>query len=258
MNPTAPLPRWVDGRNWTCVDFVSDLHLHAEEPATWRAFQHHLQQTPAQALFILGDLFEVWVGDDVLQAPAAFFERECVQALAQASQRLPLYWIPGNRDFLTGPAFLQATGMLALEDPCTLVLKDETCLLSHGDAMCLQDREYQHFRALVRSRAWQTDFLKQPLSGRLAQAQAMRAESRAHQASQMVWADVDTEAAGAALIRAGASRLIHGHTHRPADHVLAPGLMRTVLSDWCATASPPRTQVLRWQRGWQRLNAETT
>jgi UDP-2,3-diacylglucosamine hydrolase len=258
MNPTAPLTHWVDGRNWTCVDFVSDLHLHAEEPATWRAFQHHLQHTPAQALFILGDLFEVWVGDDVLQAPGAFFERECVEALAQTSQRLALYWMVGNRDFLTGQAFLQAAGMQPLQDPCTLVLQDETCLLGHGDAWCLQDHKYQQFRALVRSQAWQTGFLKQPLSSRLDQAQAMRTESQAHQAAQTVWADVDTEAARAALTQAGASRLIHGHTHRPADHVLAPGLVRTVLSDWCATASPPRTQVLRWQQGWQRFNAETT
>ncbi len=256
MSPTASLPHRVDGRAWTCVDFVSDLHLHPEEPATWRAFQGHLQHTHAQALFILGDLFEVWVGDDVLQAPSAVLERECVQALAHTAQRLALYWIPGNRDFLTGPAFVQAAGVQALQDPCTLVLQDETCLLSHGDALCVQDRDYQNFRAMVRSRAWQTDFLSQPLSSRLAQAQAMRVQSQAHQAAQMVWADVDTQTACAALTQAGASRLIHGHTHRPADHVLAPGLVRTVLSDWNALASPARTQVLRWQHGWQRISAE--
>ncbi len=255
MSPDLPLPSGVDGRAWACVDFVSDVHLQAEEPATWRVFSQFLQHTPAQALFILGDLFEVWVGDDVLQDPGAHWERECVQALAECAQRMALFWIPGNRDFLTGTTFAQACGMQVLPDPCKLVLHNETCLLSHGDAWCLQDHEYQQFRTKVRSKGWQTDFLNQPLSLRLAQAQAMRAQSQAHQASKKVWADVDTDAACAALKEAHASRLIHGHTHRPADHPLAPGLTRTVLSDWCALASPPRAQVLRWRQGWHRINA---
>ena len=114
----------LDGRGWTCIDFVSDLHLQASEPETWSVFNQYLRSTPAQALFILGDLFEVWIGDDVLDAPDAW-EQQCVQALANASQRLKLFWIPGNRDFLTGEHFAHRAGCVTLNDPCRLTLDTE-------------------------------------------------------------------------------------------------------------------------------------
>ena len=127
---TAQLPTSVDGRHWHCLDVVSDLHLQASEPATWQAFEQYLKSTPAQALFILGDLFEVWIGDDVLDHPLGAWEQGCVAALAKAAERLELFWIPGNRDFLTGDAFASRCAVVRLDDPCQLLLPSETCLLS--------------------------------------------------------------------------------------------------------------------------------
>ena len=246
----------LDGRGWTCIDFVSDLHLQASEPETWSVFNQYLRSTPAQALFILGDLFEVWIGDDVLDAPDAW-EQQCVQALANASQRLKLFWIPGNRDFLTGEHFAHRAGCVTLNDPCRLTLSTEICLLSHGDALCLQDHDYMAFRSLVRSTEWQSGFLARSLSERQEMAQAMRVQSMIVQKSKAAWSDVDENAALQWLNRAGATRLIHGHTHQPADHRLDPRHTRTVLSDWSAKAQPPRCQILRWQGNWARINAKT-
>ncbi len=256
MNGSMPLPSSVDGRQWACIDLVSDLHLQAGEPATWLAFERHLQNTPVQALFVLGNLFEVWVGDDILHDPLGAWEQQCVEVLAQTARRLHLFWIPGNRDFLTGHAFAEAAGMVTLADPCRLQLAHETCLLSHGDAMCLQDHDYLAFRRQVRAPSWQEAFLARPLAQRLSLARDMRVQSQARQQTMSVGADVDGSAARQALMNAAATRLIHGHTHRPADHDLGQGLTRTVLSDWCLDARPPRAQVLRWQQGWQRINAE--
>ena len=254
---TAQLPTSVDGRHWHCLDVVSDLHLQASEPATWQAFEQYLKSTPAQALFILGDLFEVWIGDDVLDHPLGAWEQGCVAALAKAAERLELFWIPGNRDFLTGDAFASRCGAVRLNDPCQLLLPSETCLLSHGDALCLQDHEYMTFRSLVRSTEWQSGFLARSLSERQEMAQAMRVQSMIVQKSKAAWSDVDENAALQWLNRAGATRLIHGHTHQPADHAMGTRHTRTVLSDWSAKAQPPRCQILRWQGNWARINAKT-
>jgi UDP-2,3-diacylglucosamine hydrolase len=244
----------VDGRGWDCVDFVSDLHLQEGEPGTWSAFAVYLSESPAQALFVLGDLFEAWVGDDVLSAPSGSFERRVVNALHEASERMAVFWMVGNRDFLTGPAFAGACGAQPLADPCRLQLAEEAVLLSHGDALCLDDRDYLAFRAKVRSAAWQKDFLAQPLHQRQAQARQMREQSQARQQSARSYADVDDEAARSWLREWQVSHLVHGHTHRPAEHDLGAGLRRSVLSDWCDSARPPRAQVLRWQHGWHRLS----
>ncbi len=231
--------------HWRQIDFISDLHLQASEPATFEAWQHTLQTTCADALFILGDLFEVWVGDDVAPDLAAdSFEAQCARVLHATAQRLPVYFMHGNRDFLLGPVFARLCGMTLLDDPTVLRLGHERYLLSHGDALCLDDTDYLQFRAQVRSLAWQNAFLSQPLAERQAIARGLREQSESRKRSGVAYTDVDATAARDWLQAAQASTLIHGHTHRPADHDLAPGLRRVVLSDWDAAALPPRQEVL--------------
>lgn len=241
------MPRFeelVAPSHWRTVDFLSDLHLQASEPDTLAAWHHYLQTTPADALFILGDLFEVWVGDDALDDPGSFESQACALLLAASRQRA-LFFLRGNRDFLIGPGFARHTGATLLHDPTVLVWQGQRLLLSHGDALCLDDVDYQRFRVQARSVQWQEHFLAQPLAQRRAQARGIRAESEARKQSGAVYADVDGPAAIAWLQAARATTLVHGHTHRPAEHPLAPDVRRVVLSDWDAAAQPPRADVLR-------------
>jgi UDP-2,3-diacylglucosamine hydrolase len=229
--------------HWRTVDLVSDLHLQAADAATFGAFQGYLETSPADAIFILGDLFEVWVGDDAAALPG--FEAQCAAILQKAAARRPIYFMHGNRDFLLGADFAARTGITLLEDPSVLVLHGERWLLSHGDLLCLEDTDYLRFRAQVRSPAWQQAILAQPLEERRTLARSVRAQSEDRKQSPgMVWADVDADAARDWLHRAGAATLVHGHTHKPADHELGHGLRRIVLSDWDAAARPPRAQLL--------------
>jgi len=230
--------------HWRTVDFLSDLHLQAAEPATLACFERYLAGSQADALFLLGDLFEVWVGDDACDE-AGSFEAALAERLAAAARQRPVYFMHGNRDFLVGTSFFERTGVIALADPTVLIFGTQRLLLSHGDLLCLGDVDYQRFRRLARSSAWQQAFLAQPLAERRAQARAMREQSEAHKRAGEAYADVDGPAALAWLQAAGAHTLVHGHTHRPAEHVLAPGYRRVVLSDWDATARPPRADVLR-------------
>ena len=239
-----PVPCVQVPPHWQRVDFISDLHLDAHEPATFEAWAHHMARTPADALFILGDLFEVWVGDDDNDA----FVQRCVAALANTSQRLPVFFLCGNRDFLAGPQLMQASGMQALDDPTVLDLGSSRLLLSHGDSLCLDDTDYLAFRAQVRTPDWQSAFLARPLSERLALARSLRQQSEQRKQSQAPYADVDADAARAWLRDAHAQVLVHGHTHQPQVHDLGDGLQRWVLSDWQAHASPPRLEITRWQR----------
>ena len=210
-----------------------------------------MHATQADAVFILGDLFEVWVGDDVIDPassfldPSAGFEARCGQVLLDASRRLPVYFVHGNRDFLLGPAFAKACGMTLLNDPTVLDFANQRWLLSHGDALCLADTDYMNFRMLVRSRQWQSDFLSQPLAQRQETARTLRAKSEQLKRSAASYTDLDTEACCDWLHSAQATTLIHGHTHQPADHDLPNGLKRITLSDWDARAVPPRAEVLR-------------
>ena len=258
---TPPRAQHIQGDSaWQRVDFISDVHLDASEAATFEAWKNHLLHTPAHALFILGDLFEVWVGDDTPEP----FAHACLDVLAQTAQRLPIYFLCGNRDFLWGtqtpPAF-----MGWLDDPCLLRLGQHNFLLSHGDAWCLADTDYLAFRAQVRQAQWQQDFLSKPWPERHAIGLALRQQSQAKQQRMQQYADVDTQAARQALHQAHADTLINGHTHRPAEHDLGDGLTRWVLSDWEALATPPRLQVLCWlrdqekspSRGLCRVNAST-
>jgi len=239
---------------WHAVDFISDLHLQADAPATLEAWRGYLQGSSADAIFILGDLFEVWVGDDAATQPG--FEAQCAQILHEAAQRRPLFLLHGNRDFLLGDAFARQTGVHLLSDPTVLDFLGERWLLSHGDVLCLDDTEYLRFREQVRSRDWQRAFLAQPLDERRAFARSARAQSQARRHDPATpWADVDAPAARGWLQRAQARTLIHGHTHRPGEHELGQGLRRIVLSDWDAAAQPPRAQLLRLSAaGLQRID----
>jgi UDP-2,3-diacylglucosamine hydrolase len=229
---------------WRTVDFISDLHLQADEPQTHAAWADYLSHTPADAVFMLGDVFEVWVGDDVL-SDSQSFEARCAHTMRQASQRLDLFLMHGNRDFLMGDTLMAHSGATLLADPCCLIAGHERWLLSHGDALCVDDVDYQHFRTQVRSRQWQDKFLAQQLPERQAIARQLRTQSEARKSTDATYADVDTPSALEWLQTAGCTHLIHGHTHRPGHHILAQGYERTVLSDWDLSAAPPRAEVLR-------------
>jgi len=242
--------------HWRRIDFISDLHLQAGEIATYEAWQQYLKNTAADALFILGDLFEVWVGDDgaaVQVGQTLGFEAQCQQTLVEASQRMAVFFMHGNRDFLLGEVFASASGMTLLDDPTVLAFDDRRWLLTHGDALCLDDTDYQQFRATVRTSAWRKAFLSKPLTERQTIARSLRAQSESRKTSGAPYADVDTTAALRWLEAAHANTLIHGHTHRPADHLLAQvdGIpkRRLVLSDWDAGATPARLEVLQLSLG---------
>lgn len=232
---------------WRTVDVASDLHLHADDTDTFDAFAHYLRTTPADALLLLGDVFEVWIGDDA--ATAGSFEARCADLLRQASARCAVYLQHGNRDFLVGPAFLQRCGATALADPTALGFAGRRWLFSHGDALCLADTDYLRFRAEVRTPEWQRAFLARPLEERRALARGMRGESESRKRSGADYADADAGAVARWLSAAGADTLVHGHTHRPADHGVDGGRRRTVLSDWDLRAAPPRAEVLRITAG---------
>ncbi|GKS89086.1 UDP-2,3-diacylglucosamine diphosphatase [Acidovorax sp. SUPP2539] len=244
--------------DWRTVEFISDLHLQASEPATFDAWRRYLRTTDASAVFILGDLFEVWVGDDCIDDAEGAFEAECGALLREAARQRPVFFMHGNRDFLVGQRFLAHCGLTGLHDPTVLQFGGERTVLSHGDLLCLDDVDYQRFRAQARSTEWQQRFLSQPLAVRRAQARGIREQSEARkQSGDAAYADLDGPATQQWLQAAGASTLIHGHTHRPAVHAVGPGLQRVVLSDWDAAARPPRAEVLRLSpgRGLERLAA---
>lgn len=230
---------------WTTADFISDLHLQAGEAATFEAWRHYMRTTPADAVFILGDLFEIWAGDDAALEPG--FANDCAGVLSATAARLPVFFMHGNRDFLVGASFARSCRITLLDDPTVLGFLGERWLLTHGDSLCLRDTEYLAFRAQVRRKSWQRQFLDQPLARRNAIANSLREQSEARKRSGIANTDVDVDedAARAWLEAADAKVMIHGHTHRPADHALGGGRRRLVLSDWDAAASPPRLQVLR-------------
>lgn len=238
---------------WRCVDFISDLHLQESEPANFLAWQNYMAHSPADAVFILGDLFEVWVGDDVLAVEASpSFEDSCCRVLSRCAQQRKLYFMRGNRDFLVSEAFARACALQLLDDFSVLSFGGQRYLLSHGDALCLADEPYQAFRAQVRSASWQADFLATPLLARLEQARAMRAASelrkQQQQAAGAAWVDVDCEAAVKWMDIARARHFIHGHTHEGRDHAITSAQgqgIRHVLPDWSVADEPSRGYALR-------------
>jgi UDP-2,3-diacylglucosamine hydrolase len=240
---------------WRSVEFISDLHLSAATPCTFEVWAAYLRASAADAIFILGDLFEVWIGDDA-RAPGSFAERAAAVLLDAAAQR-PVSFMVGNRDFLVGAALLRHCGVAALADPTVLDAWGQRVLLTHGDALCLADEAYQRFRAEVRSDAWRREFLAKPLTERERLARAMRDASESAKRAKPVedWADVHPAAAVSWMHAAGSRTMVHGHTHRPGSEVLAPGYTRHVLSDWDLDLPPHRAQVLRLTRdGFTRID----
>ncbi|KAF1721026.1 UDP-2,3-diacylglucosamine diphosphatase [Pseudoxanthomonas wuyuanensis] len=240
--------------------FISDLHLDAERPAITELFGAfmHREARQAEALYILGDLFEAWVGDDDPSETGAYVA-DRIREVADAG--VPVYFIRGNRDFLVGDAFARRAGMRILPDPAVIVLYGCPLLLMHGDLLCSDDTAYQAFRAQTRNPQWQQQFLAQPLAARLAFAAQARAASLARQQGMIrsdraqfeTVTDVTPATVESTLARYGIETLIHGHTHRPALHTLqAAGreCRRIVLGDWYEQGS-----VLRADADGYRLQA---
>ncbi len=251
--------------------FISDLHLDAERPAVTELFGAFMQKeaTRADALYILGDLFEAWVGDDDPSETGAYVAariREVADAVAVALRELtdagvPVFFIRGNRDFLLGQDYAQRAGMRILPDPCVITLYGKPVLLQHGDLLCTDDTAYQAFRAQTRDPAFIAQFLSQPLEARIAFAQKARAASQARQSEMKeddraqfeTVTDVAPDEVLATFRRYGVDTMIHGHTHRPAVHnvqVSDATCTRIVLGDWYEQGS-----VLRVDADGYRLDA---
>ncbi|MFL6650766.1 MAG: UDP-2,3-diacylglucosamine diphosphatase [Sulfurifustaceae bacterium] len=216
--------------------FISDLHLTAARPAINELFFDFLvrEARGAEALYILGDFFEYWIGDDAVEQ--AEYQPIVARLRAVVDAGTPTYFMHGNRDFLVGERFARASGCRLLPDPTRIDLYDTPTLLMHGDTLCLDDVGYLAFRKMVRDERWQRDFLAKPLAERERIARGAREESQrstAQKAAEIM--DVTPAAVADAMRTHGVRQLIHGHTHRPAEHVFdldgAPA-RRIVLGDW--------------------------
>ena len=220
--------------------FASDLHLDSCAPWAIDAFLAFLagEARGADSLYLLGDLFEVWIGDDDDDADHA---RACAGIAQLVASGVPVYVIHGNRDFLLGAEFERRTGAKLLPDPVLVDLHGVPTLLSHGDVFCTEDRSYQQLRSIVRRTGWQRRFLALGLDARRALATAARAGSKAHtERTVPTIMDVNPEAVERAFRATGARRLIHGHTHRPDIHELSldgTRAERVVLAPWYEAAS---------------------
>ncbi|MDQ2068934.1 UDP-2,3-diacylglucosamine diphosphatase [Natronospira bacteriovora] len=215
--------------------FISDLHLHTTRPEITRLFLDFLQgeAREAEALYILGDLFEAWIGDDA----ASEHDQAVIAGMkALTDSGVPGYFMRGNRDFLIGERFARETGFSILPDPTTVTLYGEPVLLMHGDSLCIDDHDYMAFQQVVRSEAWQQDFLSKPIEDRIAFARKAREESAARgKEKSMEIMDVNKQEVKKSMAAAGVRRFIHGHTHRPAIHdieVNGEPAQRIVLGDW--------------------------
>lgn len=218
-----------------CI-FISDLHLCDSRPHITAAFIEFLEltATKAQALYILGDLFEYWAGDDTIEVGA---QQTSIDALRRLSENVPVFFMAGNRDFLIGDGFSKATGITILPDPSLISLYGKPVLLSHGDALCTDDTAYQVFRTEVRNETWQRQFLSQPLEARIAFIEQLRAKSEQEKSTKsMQIMDVNAIAVEDLLRQYDYPQLfIHGHTHRPNTHVYhlaGHTCERRVLGDW--------------------------
>lgn len=220
--------------------FISDLHLDDRRPETTTLLQTFLQQEAAnaEALYILGDLFEFWLGDDV-PTPCSLAVAAALSELNK--QGVPCYFMHGNRDFLLKEDYAKQAGMTLLAEETVIDLYGEKVLLMHGDSMCTDDIPYQQFRSLVRNPAWQQDFLSKTPQERLQIALQARDASAEHKGNvDMQIMDVNQGQVSAAFERHDIYRMIHGHTHRPATHDLEVNgkpAQRIVLGDWYTQGS---------------------
>jgi len=221
--------------------FISDLHLCPSRPEINAQFFRFLAgpARAAQALYILGDLFEYWAGDDDADDP---FNQAVAQGLHQlADSGVAMHFMAGNRDFLLGDRYARRAGLHLLNDPALIDLEGTPTLLMHGDTLCTDDVSYQRFREQVRTPAWQQDFLALPLAARKAQIEDLRRKSEIEKSAKtMEIMDVNQHAVVATLSAHACTRLIHGHTHRPGQHLLEVDgrrCERWVLADWYTSGS---------------------
>ena len=217
--------------------FISDLHLCASRPAITKAFIQFLKKTAvnAEKLFILGDLFEYWAGDDDLANADQADIIQAIKTLGDAGTQV--FFMHGNRDFLISEQFAKATKIQLLPDPTEIKLYGKRILISHGDELCTDDSRYQTFRAQVRSPAWQAEFLSHPLTARKAQIEALRLQSEQEKSHKsLAIMDVNSDAVSVLLRQHQYPELfIHGHTHRPNTHIIeidGHKCTRIVLGDW--------------------------
>jgi UDP-2,3-diacylglucosamine hydrolase len=223
-----------------CALFISDLHLQPAHPATSAAFFDFLERHArrAQQLYLLGDLFEYWAGDDDISDP---YHQQIIAALRSVSDAgVTVHWIAGNRDFLVGARFAEAANLILLPETWVAEIAGLRVVVLHGDAQCTEDTKYMEFRAMVRQTAWQQQFTAMPLAQRKAIIAGLREDSRKEQGTKSYEImDVTPQAIAEVFAQTGTDIMIHGHTHRPALHQ-ADGKRRYVLPDWEADATPPR------------------
>lgn len=214
--------------------FISDLHLAPEETRITAGFlDFMLEPQSGDTLYILGDFFNYWIGDDLAHP----YSKQIQQILKATQERgVTLYFMHGNRDFLIGEAFCKTAGMTLLNDPTVINLNDEPVVLMHGDSLCTRDEPYMEFRKMARNPQWQQEFLSQSIEARIAFAQKARSESQSSTSMKdedimdVTPSEVDVE-----LTKHQATRMIHGHTHRPAVHnwqYKDQDRERIVLGDW--------------------------
>lgn len=226
------------------IHFISDLHLAQDRPENTQRFLAYLDSLSSNVseLYILGDLFDVWVGDDDPTPPNEEVKKQFNQL---AKKGIRVYFLAGNRDFLIGEAFFNATQVICLEDEIIIDLFGVKTLLMHGDLLCTDDVEYQQFRALTHTPEWQEDILSKPLAERLAIAQHFRQESHLNKKEKSAGImDVNETTVVNALEKHRVQRLIHGHTHRPNIHSHTANNQtaeRFVLAEWDTSGS-----VLDW------------
>ena len=219
--------------------FISDLHLQEKKPEVTKAFLSFLDGTAkeAQRLYILGDLFEAWIGDD-LKSELSYLIKEKLLFLKNSSTSV--FAMHGNRDFLIGDRFCEDTGVTLLEDPCKLDLFGRTTLLMHGDLLCTEDLEYQVFRNTSRDSKWKKEFLGKSIEEREEIAEELILESKeATNLKKQEIMDVSPKAVEEIMASHNAELLIHGHTHRPKVHSLKINeipAQRIVLGDWDKSA----------------------
>jgi len=233
--------------------FISDLHLEADRPEIGEQFLDFLDEeaADAEALYILGDFFEYWVGDD---DPDEYYASIKRSLRAFTDSGVPTYFMHGNRDFMIGETFAEQTGVTILRDPYPLDLFGKRVLLSHGDALCTDDTEYQKVRTMTRNPDWQAMILAKPLEERIAIAKQARARSqdRNKTLSESI-VDVNADAVRQTISEYGVEILLHGHTHRPGIHGVEVDdrfAKRVVLGDWYDQGS-----VLRWDEDGLELSA---
>ncbi len=231
--------------------FVSDLHLEADRPDIGKQFLHFLETDASQAddLYILGDLFEAWVGDDDPNTHY-FGIKRALRKLTDSG--IPVYFMHGNRDFMVGKGFANETGLKILDDPYKVTMYGQKVLLSHGDYLCIDDVQYQRVRQMVRNPDWQASMRAKPLKERLriaTEARRQSLEQTINKSLEII--DVNESAVKEAIKKHGVDVLLHGHTHRPAIHEVDLGrrkAKRIVLGDWHLQGS-----VVRWDTRGPKL-----